>query len=86
MSDTPDNRDSGPTGGATPRAPLEAGVTLLELRVANLDCEGDAAKIERGLTNTPGLLGVTVYPKAAKVALRLETGGDAAERVRVTLR
>lgn len=40
-----------------------------ELRVANLDCEHDAANIERGLTGFPGIAGVKVYPKSAKVAL-----------------
>lgn len=88
MSDTPSERDNRPVADATPMPPLEPGVTLLELRVANLDCESDAAKIERGLKNTPGLRGLTVYPKAAKVALQLDTvtGAGAAERVRVTLR
>lgn len=86
MSDTPDDRVSRLTAGAELIPPLEPGVTLLELRVANLDCESDAAKIERGLKNTPGLLGVTVYPKAAKVALRLDAGAGGAERVRATLR
>ena len=41
----------------------------LELRVANLDCEHDAAAIERGLQGFAGLTGLKVYPKAAKVAL-----------------
>ena len=43
--------------------------TKLELRVGNLDCEHDAAAIERGLTNFPGLNELKVYPKAAKVSL-----------------
>lgn len=43
--------------------------TKLELRVANLDCEHDAAAIERGLADFPGLTALKVYPKAAKVAL-----------------
>lgn len=41
----------------------------LELRVANLDCEHDAAAIERGLQGFTGLVGLKVYPKSAKVAL-----------------
>ena len=41
----------------------------LELRVANLDCEHDAAVIERGLHGFAGLVGLQVYPKSAKVAL-----------------
>ncbi len=41
----------------------------LELRVANLDCEHDAANIERGLQSFAGLTGLKVYPKSAKVTL-----------------
>lgn len=41
----------------------------LELRVANLDCEHDAAAIQRGLSDFPGLVGLRVYAKSAKVAL-----------------
>ncbi len=41
----------------------------LELRVGNLDCEHDAAAIERGLSSFHGLEALKVYPKAAKVAL-----------------
>lgn len=41
----------------------------LDVYVGNLDCEHDAASIERGLDNTRGLVELKVYPKAAKVAL-----------------
>lgn len=41
----------------------------LEVRVANLDCEHDAAAIERGLQSFTGLTGLKVYPKSAKVTL-----------------
>ena len=41
----------------------------IEVRVANLDCEHDAANIERGLDGFAGLVGLKVYPKSAKVAL-----------------
>jgi len=34
-----------------------------------LDCEHDAAKIERGLEGFAGLVGLKVYPKSAKVVL-----------------
>ena len=37
----------------------------LELRVANLDCEHDAANIERGLAGFSGLAELKVYPKSA---------------------
>ena len=41
----------------------------LELRVANLDCDHDAAAIERGLRNFRGLLHLQIYPRAAKLKL-----------------
>lgn len=41
----------------------------LELRVANLDCEHDAAAIERGVRGEGGVVNLKVYPKSAKVAL-----------------
>ncbi|HFE66630.1 MAG TPA: cation-translocating P-type ATPase [Chloroflexi bacterium] len=41
----------------------------LEIRVGNLDCEHDAAAIERGLQGTAGLDTLKVYPKSAKVVL-----------------
>ncbi len=43
--------------------------TKIEVRVSNLDCEHDAAKIERGLEGFAGLVGLKVYPKSAKVVL-----------------
>ena len=54
----------------------------LELRVANLDCESDGRALERGLKPVPGVVGVTVSPKAAKVVLSYEptvTSPDALE-------
>lgn len=44
----------------------------IDLRVANLDCEHDAAAIERGLKEFPGLNALKVYPKAARVALNYD--------------
>lgn len=41
----------------------------IDFRVGKLDCENDAAVIERGLKAFPGLLELKVYPKSAKVAL-----------------
>ena len=41
----------------------------LELRVANLDCEHDAAAIERGLAGMQGLDQLRVLPASAKVVL-----------------
>jgi len=44
----------------------------IDLYVANLDCDHDAAAIERGMTNTPGLIDLRVYPKSAKVSLTFD--------------
>ena len=44
----------------------------LDIRVGNLDCDHDAAAIERGLSNFPGLNQLKVYPKAAKVSLTFD--------------
>ncbi len=46
--------------------------TKIEVRVSNLDCEHDAANIERGLDGFSGLVGLKVYPKSAKVALTFD--------------
>ena len=43
-----------------------------DFRVSNMDCEAEAAAIERGLKDFPGLIKVKVYPKSAKVALTFE--------------
>lgn len=43
--------------------------TQRDVYVARLDCEHDAAAIERGLRASPGLLELKVYPKAGKVRL-----------------
>ncbi len=41
----------------------------LSIRVANLDCEHEAAAIERGLKEAPGVTGLKIYPKSAKVEI-----------------
>lgn len=45
-----------------------------EFRVRNLDCDNEAAAIQRGLAGFPGLLDLRVYPKAAKVAVTFDAG------------
>ena len=57
----------------------------VELRVANLDCESDAAKIARGLKQLPGLAELTVYPKAAKVAMRFDPTATSLDALRNAL-
>lgn len=58
------------------------------MRVANLDCENDAAKIDRGLRSLPGVVDLTVYPKAGRVDVRLAdtAPGATADAVRDVLR
>ncbi len=46
----------------------------IECRVANLDCEHDAAALKRGLAETVGIADVAVYPKSAKVRLSYDPG------------
>ncbi|MCL4488401.1 MAG: cation-translocating P-type ATPase [Chloroflexi bacterium] len=47
--------------------------TTIEIRVSNLECEHDAAAIERGLKGSPGLIGLRVFPKSAKVFLTYDS-------------
>lgn len=54
----------------------------LEVRVANMDCESDAAAIERGLAGAPGLLDVQTYPKAGKVVLGFDPHTTDPERLK----
>lgn len=44
----------------------------IELRVQHMDCENEAAQIERGLRAHEGLLELKTYPKAGKVAVRFD--------------
>ena len=57
----------------------------LDVRVANLDCESDAAKIDRALRDAPGVTGLTVYPKAARVAIRFAPDATSADALRARL-
>ena len=57
----------------------------LDLRVGNLDCEHDAAAIERGLANFPGLNQLKVYPKAAKVSLTFDPEATTPESLKEKL-
>lgn len=57
----------------------------LEVYVGNLDCEHDAAAIERGFDNTRGLIELKVYPKAAKVSLAYDPAATSPETLREKL-
>lgn len=41
----------------------------VEYRVANLDCDHDAAALKRGMAETVSVANIAVYPKSAKVSL-----------------
>ncbi len=58
----------------------------LELRVANLDCEHDAAAIERGVRGQTGVVNLKVYSKSAKVALTYDPALTKPEALKVRLK
>ena len=57
----------------------------MELYVANLDCEHDAAALQRGLADTAGLVDLAVYPKSAKVRLTYDPAVVTPAALRETL-
>jgi heavy metal translocating P-type ATPase len=54
----------------------------VELRVQNLDCDHDADAIRRGLEGFPGLVGLQVYPRSAKVRLTFDPDATAEKPLR----
>ena len=56
-----------------------------EFRVANLDCESEAAAIQRGMKQLTGLLGLQVYPKAAKVVVNYNPEEISVETIKANL-
>ena len=50
-------------------------------RVAHLDCEHDAAAIERGLREEPGIVSLEVYPRSAKVVVVYDPQVTSAEEI-----
>jgi heavy metal translocating P-type ATPase len=54
----------------------------VELRVQNLDCDHDADAIRRGLQGFPGLVGLQVYPRSAKVRLEFDPDATNVEALR----
>ena len=55
------------TATAAPTGSHAKAEGLFTVRVANLDCESDARKIERALSGAPGIARVTVFAKAGRV-------------------
>ena len=64
---------------------MSSTLKTLELRVGNLDCEHDAAAIERGLSGFDGLDTLKVYPKSAKVVLAYDPAATSAEALKEKL-
>ena len=71
----------------TTAPPLDAGdEETLDVRVANLDCESDAARIQRALGDAPGVTALTVFPKAARVSVRFRPDAASATVLKDRLR
>ena len=75
-----------PTQSKTVGDGTVSGVVRLDLRVANLDCESDAHRIERGLGKLPSVTALIVHPKAARVQLQYDPKETTDEQLRKTLR
>ncbi len=58
----------------------------LSLRVANLDCEHEAAAIERGLKDVPGIAELKIYPKSAKVQIQYSPDKISADELKERLK
>lgn len=57
----------------------------LDIYVGNMDCEHDAAILERGLQDFQGIVDLKVYPKAAKVSLTYNPETTSPEALREKL-
>ena len=58
----------------------------LDIRVANLDCENDAHRIERVLRKLPGVQGLTVHPRSARVEVAYDPAAATADVLKEALR
>ena len=63
-----------------------ADAARFDMRVANLDCENDAHRIERALEGLPGVVELTVHPRAARVEVRYDPAATNDELLKETLR
>ena len=79
-----DNERGGTTHEVAGRPPNNE--DTLDVRVANLDCDADAAKIRRALSDAPGVTTLTVYPRAARVAIRYRRDESSADVLEDQLR
>ena len=70
-----------------PAAGVPNAVTArLDIRVANLDCENDAHRIERALGTLAGVVDLTVHPRAARVEVEYDPAVATDELLKDTLR
>ena len=60
--------------------------TQLELHVANLECDHDAASLRRGFREVQGVSDLQVLPKAAKIRVTLDTDVTNAQAIEAHLR
>jgi Cd2+/Zn2+-exporting ATPase len=76
------------TGEASDGAPPNGAMLedTLDVRVANLDCDADAARVRRALSDAAGVTALTVYPKAARLAIRFDRGKTSADALEGRLR
>jgi heavy metal translocating P-type ATPase len=58
----------------------------LDIRVANLDCESDAHRIERALGKVPGVRELEVHSHAARVEVEYDPAATSGELLKDTLR
>ena len=58
----------------------------LQLRVAHLDCDSEAAAIRRGLEGVDGISDLQVFPKSAKVAIRFDESRVSENAIKTALR
>ena len=66
-------------------SPKKAHEERLDVRVRELDCESDAARLRRGLDGTRGLIDVKVSPSAARVTLLFDPNSATADDLKQKL-
>ena len=59
---------------------------VLQLHVANLDCDQDVRRIERALGRAQGVTSLKVFPKAGRVAFGYDTRATSAQELERSLR
>jgi len=72
------------SANAEPR--VDSDEESLDVRVANLDCESNAARIDRALKQRRGVKSVTVYSRAARGAVRFRPEEVCPDALREQLR